>query len=714
MDRFVTRINRKDDYPPSTSTVSVTEPQQPSISSIPKEQFTHTASTWSIDTVTDTDSLSESQELETLRVKKKKKVYSQRFKEEWLKQFNWLKLLQNGEKLCITCNQTLEGGISHLLRHAKNIRHKKKSQKIVKVANIKLMMEEASVHNRLSVSIKEAEYKLIMGLVVEHNCPMLIMDHIPRLLHSCLTDSGIVKNINCARTKCTQMIHMLKNEAELDITENLKTNKFSIIIDETTDISSKKCLAVLARFIDKKKMMITEQLFSVLEVNDCTANGLTTAIICLLNKHKINPTNIIGLAADNAAVMMGDIGGVQAKLKEKINPNIFVIGCICHSLHLCASMASKKIPSEIEEFVQDIYNYISRSPKRLNIYQEFQAFVELKPHKMLKLSQTRWLSLEAVVVRILEQWSALKLFFTHEVAEEKELQKAINILDKFNNVNVELYLTFLSYIIPHINKMNLEFQSEEPKLYLLYNRISTLYKTILKNFMKSDYIDRAKNIQQVNPLNVHEYLSNKDIYLGQKTELLIRKHYLQMQNLTLFYNNCLNFYVELCLQIRERFKNVDQYENFQLLDPNLLLSKPTSLTPLFEQFPHLLNDNVEEVASECRELCNLPDTIKNNLKILDFTEFWFELYSMKNSLDQNIFANVCEFVFNVLSLPHSSASAERIFSQLSLIKTKLRNRLLPETCNSLLMAKGLLGKTPCFEWKPSQSLLRKDIFYAYK
>ncbi|KAJ8910916.1 hypothetical protein NQ315_014250 [Exocentrus adspersus] len=313
------------------------------------------------------------------------------------------------------------------------------------------MIEENSAQNRLSVSIKEAEYKLVMGLVVEHNCPMLIIDHIPKLIQSCLTDSGIAKNINCARTKCTQMIHMIKNEAELDIienftpnifdqlkacifssgiiSENLKSNKFSVIIDETTDISSKKCLAILARFYNKNKMAVTEQLLAVLEVNDCTANGLTTAIITLLDKHKINHTNIIGLAADNAAVMMGDIGGVQAKLKQQVNPNIFVIGCICHSLHLCASMACKKIPSEIEEFVQDVYNYISRSPKSLNIYEEFQAFVELKPHKMLKLSQTRWLSLEAVVVRILEQWPALKLFFTHEVAEEKEFQKAINILD---------------------------------------------------------------------------------------------------------------------------------------------------------------------------------------------------------------------------------------------------------------------------------------------
>ncbi|KAJ8910930.1 hypothetical protein NQ315_014265, partial [Exocentrus adspersus] len=73
----------------------------------------------------DTDGHSETQELETLPVKKKKKVYRQAFKQEWLKKFSWLKLLENGDKLCVTCNKTLEGGLSHLLRHAKKNRHKK-------------------------------------------------------------------------------------------------------------------------------------------------------------------------------------------------------------------------------------------------------------------------------------------------------------------------------------------------------------------------------------------------------------------------------------------------------------------------------------------------------------------------------------------------------------------------------------------------------------
>jgi hypothetical protein len=65
----------------------------------------------------------------------------------------------------------------------------------------------------------------------------------------------------------------------------------------------------------------------------------------------------------------------------------------------------------------------------------------------------------------------------------------------------------------------------------------------------------------------------------------------------------------------------------------------------------------------------------------------------------------------VTCLPHSSASAEKIFSQLNLIKTKTRNRLLIQTCASLLHAKDILrlrGEN-CFTWKPPKIMHKYNI-----
>lgn len=106
--------------------------------------------------------------------------------------------------------------------------------------------------------------------------------------------------------------------------------------------------------------------------------------------------NLLGFAADNASVMMGQIGGVQTLFKN-ILPNIFILGCVCHSFHLCSSAAAKKLPRSLEEFIRSIYNYFAHSSKRKESFEEFQTFMRLKPKKLLHPSQTRWLSLQVFI-----------------------------------------------------------------------------------------------------------------------------------------------------------------------------------------------------------------------------------------------------------------------------------------------------------------------------
>ena len=104
--------------------------------------------------------------------------------------------------------------------------------------------------------------------------------------------------------------------------------------------------------------------------------------------------------------------------------------CLCHSAHLCASHACEKLPRIVEDVVRDTYSYFSHSVKRLAEFAKFQHFTE--PHKILKPAQTRWLSLQMCVKRILEQWDALKLFFVQQAATER-LVAAENLASAYKN-----------------------------------------------------------------------------------------------------------------------------------------------------------------------------------------------------------------------------------------------------------------------------------------
>jgi hypothetical protein len=61
---------------------------------------------------------------------------------------------------------------------------------------------------------------------------------------------------------------------------------------------------------------------------------------------------------------------------------------------------------------RNIASYFHLSPLRTKNFQEFQEFFDIEKHQLLNAGQTRWLSMKMCVDRIIEQYEALKLYFT--------------------------------------------------------------------------------------------------------------------------------------------------------------------------------------------------------------------------------------------------------------------------------------------------------------
>ena len=111
---------------------------------------------------------------------------------------------------------------------------------------------------------------------------------------------------------------------------------------------------------------------------------------------------MIGFESDGANNMLGTHNSLASRFKEDI-PGILIMKCICYSFALCVSYACLKLPRGIEDLARNVYSYFQSSLKRLRKLEESQAFVQVEPHTLLHPSQTRWLSLESVVSRLLEQ-----------------------------------------------------------------------------------------------------------------------------------------------------------------------------------------------------------------------------------------------------------------------------------------------------------------------
>ena len=136
----------------------------------------------------------------------------------------------------------------------------------------------------------------------------------------------------------------------------------------------------------------------------------------LIYKKETYDTNTIftGYASDGENLMQESGNSLMTKIRTE-NPNLYVLKCYCHTIHLVACQACSPLSATAEQLIHDIYNYFKMSPNRKSSLEEIQLFWNCEPHKMLKPSQTRWLLLRQCIKRVREQWLPLLNFFLAEI-----------------------------------------------------------------------------------------------------------------------------------------------------------------------------------------------------------------------------------------------------------------------------------------------------------
>jgi len=358
-------------------------------------------------------------------------------------------------------------------------------------------------------------------------------------------------------------------------------------VDESTDKSKIKYLACIVR--TSVDFYVKDNFLCLLPIIDGSAISLHKEITEYFTLKNIPyKDNMIGFASDGANVMFGEKHSVCVLFSQEI-PYLFKMKCICHSFHLCASYACEKLPRGVEDFARNVYNYIQNSPKRIGDYKIFQCFTSVEPHNLLHPAQTRWLSLLSVVRRLLEQLPALKLYFQSAVLVDRLLATQ-NILNKCMEPTTELYLELLSFVLPYFNDLNKEMQSEHFKIYLLYERIFTTYKSLLECFLRQECFELTNEeinetadqdstletkILNIDVENKLLHLPLEEMYLGGNIAgiIKVKKDILSQECLQQFWQKCLDFYLESAKQIRKRFpfEEKEQLKNLRFLNPQTLL-----------------------------------------------------------------------------------------------------------------------------------------------
>ena len=217
--------------------------------------------------------------------------------------------------------------------------------------------------------------------------------------------------------------------------------------------------------------------------------------------------------------------------------------------------------------------------------------------------------MEGVAARLLDQWVPLTLYFQGYLLEQNDTAHKIN--HTLNDPRAKSFFSFLAYILPIVNLMNVTFQSETVRIHNFLETIRTGLRQIMSNFLLPAVLGNGrKDPFEIDHKNPHNFRVLNKMYFGAKFEDMLQpgadnqwRCEADVDNLR---KQFLAFYIELCTQIKRRINHKDDLLNsLQCIDPNVAFSGSVpSLVPLRSRFRNTFKLDVETLDSEWRSLVN--------------------------------------------------------------------------------------------------------------
>ncbi|CAB4036850.1 PREDICTED: uncharacterized protein LOC107326933 [Paramuricea clavata] len=549
-----------------------------------------------------------------------------------------------------------------------------------------------------SEELKRTEAELQMAvLTASSNVPLAFHDN----LSPVFPDSKIASKYRSASTKATCML----NEAVApmlieDLLQSMKLHPFSLSVDGSNDEGLEKMNPLTVRIFYINANRIVTRFLDMCTSSSATAEGIFTVIDEKLTKFLecAQPWNLCtSVGVDNTSVNIGIRNSLKTRVLTR-NPAIYFNGCPCHIIHNAAQKAAESFMEccgfDVEEFTIDLFYWFDKSTKRKNGLRDYCTFCDHKYRAVVKHVSTRWLSLELAVQRSLKQFPGLTSYFKSENEQQarfKRLQKA------FNDPMTEVYLLFFQSIMPSFTHCNQFLQQEEPLIHVLQPQLERMLRNILAKFVKASVIAehlRAGTLTSIDFKNDENHVGNNCLSVGfltkQSLDKLLREGDISPHQYAKFFMATKAFLIraseyllkwcpledELLMhatwidfqhRLEKSFMSVGYFvAKYPEIFPDMDLE---SLNEQFLNYQLLLE---EDIPAEVKEVAKCAeDDPHYRVDIL-----WGYLKGVKkpgtNSLEFDLLFRVAEVV---MTIPHSNAGEERIFSLINKNKTPSRSSL---------------------------------------
>ena len=307
---------------------------------------------------------------------------------------------------CRFCKSTVRCHYRDLCAHADT---EKQKQNAAPCSSRRTLFDVGCARKTEDQSIKVAELKLAVHVACHSS--ILTSDHLGEIVKDV---SG--RDISIHRTKCSALIKnvlclVIRNDLFMDI----QGMPYSLIIDESTDITAEKQFCVIVRYFSKAHQTILTGFLGMISLDSGTAEKIFNNMATFLRACHLDLAKCIGLATDGRSVMCGQNNDID-------NPeNHLPLGAIYYGTNFTLSVEEATIDREIVNQVKErcrnyLMELLREMRKRLPTNMEqLLSISSLSPSIVLgqakpKLQDLSFLSLYDGNIAILEeQWNRMSV-----------------------------------------------------------------------------------------------------------------------------------------------------------------------------------------------------------------------------------------------------------------------------------------------------------------
>ncbi|XP_022167732.1 zinc finger MYM-type protein 1-like, partial [Myzus persicae] len=535
------------------------------------------------------------------------------------------------------------------------------------------------------------------------------------------------------------LLKILANQVRLSIVKELKqSGLFAVIIDTTTDVANIEQFTFLVRYIHEGKPY--ERLLCLEAATDATGKGMFDTFCCITEKYQIDwKKDLCAQSYDGAATMQGEYSGLKTLIQNE-NPRAVYVWCFAHIMNLVI-VDTLDYTTEIRNFFGELQGLVSymRARKRTATFYDCQKNLNVgskskdRIRKIKNFSDTRWTSHDRVISVIHDKFDALidTLKILSSSTDRVTSSNANIFLQTNSSFSFILILKLMGRIFSITTPTSCYLQSKNIDFIQAFQLIDNSKKQL--GALRSDekFIDLVRESRQFSidhnllesnfkesRVRKKKKMSgeqvNDEITVSPSERFKINTYFTALDQIKTSINNRYNgareIFKDLSLLSPNRLMEISRSPNAMPKDSFLYLSqwiKDINVDKLKNEYivfsknitelincttlPTELHSNVIETSENMLGMDSNDESSDDERTVVeDNTKSYgptaLEIMHLLSTHDlKSAFPNLYLAYQGLCTMPSSSASAERSFSKVKLIKTRLRSTMGQSRLESLLI-----------------------------